>query len=91
MKDIIANMKLVESIQSISENEEQTAEELYRKSYKAKKPLTDSEEAIIAKSAEYSYHYAKAVLRGRFELAEPTIAKDPTFSMAYIKDVLGSK
>ena len=43
---------------------------------------------VISKDAEYSYYYARNVLRGRFELGETTISKDSLCSVEYARDVI---
>jgi hypothetical protein len=48
-------------------------------------------EPAIAKSAMYSYYYAKNVLKGRFPLGEPEIAKSAEWSYEYARDVLKGK
>lgn len=45
-------------------------------------------EPIIAKSAEFSYRYAKCVIKGRFPLGEPMIAKSIRYSYEYALDVI---
>ena len=42
-------------------------------------------EPIIAKSAKYSYWYARAVLKGPFKLGESAIAKHIEFSYFMLK------
>ena len=48
-------------------------------------------ESIIAKSAKYSYEYAKQILEKPFKLGEPAIAKDASFSFMYASNVLNGK
>ena len=45
-------------------------------------------EPRIAGSAQYSFLYAKNVLKGRFELGEPSIATNLQFAFYYAKDIL---
>ena len=42
-------------------------------------------EKYIAKDAEYSYDYARDVLRGPFPLGEEAIAKDKDFAYFYAR------
>lgn len=49
-----------------------------------KKTLRDREDAI-AKSAKYSYLYAKAVLKGAFSKGEKAIAKDAQYAYSYAR------
>ena len=49
--------------------------------------FTKNEEAI-SNNAEYSYYYAKDVLRGRFEKGEEVISGSDYYSYWYAKDVL---
>jgi hypothetical protein len=48
-------------------------------------------EAVIAKSAKYSYLYAIDVLHGKFLLGEPAIAKSADYSYWYARNVLKGK
>ena len=45
-------------------------------------------EKIIANDAEFSYIYAKNVLKGRFEKGETTIATDAEYSIEYARDII---
>jgi len=45
-------------------------------------------EEAIATSHEYSYDYAKFVLRGRFEQGEEAIATDAYYSYYYARDIM---
>ena len=54
---------------------------------KYKTKLDDNSEKLIAKDAEYSWRYAE-VIRSRFELGEPEIAKDSEASYYYAVRVI---
>ena len=50
-----------------------------------------SAESAISKDAEYSYYYARFVLKGRFEKGENAISKDADYSCSYARYVLKGK
>ena len=45
-------------------------------------------EQTIATNAEYSYRYARDVLKGRFELGEPVIASGALYSFWYAYEAI---
>jgi len=45
-------------------------------------------EPTIIQDAEYSYLYARDIIKGRWELAEPIISKDAFYSYRYATDVI---
>ena len=56
--------------------------------YKKNKEELKKREKYIAKSAQYSYYYAKNILKGPFPLGEEAIAKDTVYANEYAKEVL---
>jgi lambda repressor-like predicted transcriptional regulator len=64
--------------------------ELYKYSAKYKKRWKKYE-CIIAKNPEYSYWYAKEIIRGRFVLGEKSISKKSSLSYYYAANVLENK
>ena len=53
--------------------------------------MTKLSEQEALKSAEYSYCYARDVLKGRFEKGEDVISKDAYYSYLYARYVLKSR
>jgi hypothetical protein len=49
---------------------------------------TIEQEKVIARSARYSFVYARDVLKKRFPLGEDTIAKDINYTLQYARDVV---
>jgi hypothetical protein len=62
--------------------------EVFWDKYKKNPKELKKREPAIAKSAKYSYLYARNILEGRFPLGEPDIAKDGEYSYYYAEDVL---
>lgn len=52
------------------------------------KVIDENIEKLIAQDSDLSFRYAKHVLNGRFELGEPSIAKNPLSSLYYAQYVL---
>lgn len=50
--------------------------------------LPDEIEALIATSAQYSYYYAKDVIKGRWEPGEAAIATSAQYSYCYAEYVI---
>jgi len=67
-----------------------TPQEAYRKAYNSGKRIPELEQTI-SKNAEYSYYYAKDVIKDRFIIAEPIISKDAEWSYYYAEDVIKGK
>lgn len=64
-----------------------SSDRAYNFAYKNKVKLDENGEKLIALSAENSYYYAR-LLKGRFELGEPIIAKDAEFSYRYAEEII---
>jgi len=65
----------------------------YQAYYKARnlgKRIPELEPAI-SKNAEYSYYYARDVIKGRFILGEPVISQDSQCSFCYAIEVIKGK
>lgn len=45
-------------------------------------------EKLLSQNKSNALHYARSILKGRFELGEPVIASDAESSFCYAKDVL---
>jgi hypothetical protein len=67
---------------------EDSVVEVFWDKYKNNPKELKKREPAIAKSAEYSYYYAKNVIHGKFPLGEAAIAKDSYYSYYYARDVL---
>jgi hypothetical protein len=75
---------------------EDSVVDMFWDKYKNNPKELKKKEWAIAKSAEYSYLYARNILEGRFELGrfelgEPAIAKSAEYSYLYAADVLNGK
>jgi len=64
-----------------------TPQEAYKKAYNSGKRIPKLE-PTISKDVYFSYHYAKYVIEGIFELGEPAICKDACWSYWYATDVI---
>jgi len=64
-----------------------TLQEAYDKARKLGKRIPELEPAI-SKDAEYSYYYARDVIKGRFILGEAAISKDAYWSYWYARYVI---
>jgi len=63
------------------------AQEAYCKAYNLGLRIPELEPTII-QDAEYSYLYARDIIKGRWELAEPIISKDAHCSYLYAKNII---
>jgi hypothetical protein len=79
-----------EDLHKHKEADESVVDMFWDKYKKNPKELKKREPAI-AKSAVYSYYYAKNVLEGKFPLGEPAIAKSSEYSYWYARYVLEGK
>jgi len=67
-----------------------TPKEAYYKAKKSGKRIPELE-GILLKDAVYSYLYAKEIIKGIWELAEPVISQDAFVSYCYAKNVIKGK
>jgi len=67
-----------------------TPEQAYYKAKKSGKRMPELE-LTISKDAQYSYFYARDVIKGRWELAEPAISKDALYSYYYARNIIKGK
>ena len=61
---------------------------IFWEKYENKPEELKKREKYIAKSAQYSYYYARDILKGPFPLGEEAIAKNSNSAYEYAKDVL---
>jgi len=71
-----------------NENIDTIVPEFFYKLYKHDPQELKKREAGIAKSPEFSFKYARFILKGRFEKGEDAIATSPKFSFKYARNVL---
>ena len=53
--------------------------------------IKDEWEDIIAQNEVYSFHYAKNILKGKFEKGEEVISKSTEYSFHYAQNILKSR
>ena len=80
-----AKPKLLDGYDSVPENNPHFFWEKYRNN----KEELKKREKYIAKDAEYSYDYARDVLRGPFPAGEEAISKNNFYANEYAVNVLG--
>lgn len=77
--------EIVESVENIVSTHSEAA---YLYSYLTNKRFEKGEKSI-GESAEYSFLYAKNILKGRFEMGEKSISKSDEFCFKYAAGIVG--
>ena len=76
-----------ETLDRYAERDQIVPERIYEIAKSGKK-LTQTQEAVLAKSSMYAYRYAFNVLGKRFPEGEAVIAKDADYAYYYARDML---